>query len=249
MGIAHYFHTPDLSVFLHKLTASGYSREETHQWVVYSKVLSQTLEKNYGFWLKPPSRKPVHIRVTYQLLKEGKPLRNLVNELKEINADYLRALPVWKTKRRARRGVREKRWEAIWNFLTKHHELIRCFEYPGDDLLTEGNHSFNLEVSSVVTEQVICFDFVKALLAAQDPYGIMRGRRKIDLPSLQRNGWIKRYAGMHRKRGWQTRAIAHQIQKELREGTWNERSKLQYNLADNTICKIAGLKLARHRMN
>jgi len=249
MGIAHYFHTDNLAVFTRKLTAAGYVREETHQWVVYSKVLSHALEKDYGFWLKPTSRKPAHIRVTYQLLKGGKPLQKLANALKKINANYLRALPVWMIKRRIRRGVREKRWEAIWNFLTQHHELIRCFEYPGDDVLTEGNHSFNLEVSSVVTEQVICFDFVKALLAAQDPYGIMRGRRKVDQPSLQRNGWIKRYADIHRKWGWQPRVIAREIQKELREGTWNERSKLQYNLADNTICKIAGFKLTRHSLN
>jgi hypothetical protein len=248
MGTAHYFHPDNPAAIIRKLTANGYTGEETHHWAVYSKVLSDALEKNYGFWDGPASRKTVRVRVTYQLLKGGKPLQGFVNELAKLNANYLRALPVWKIERKIRRGVRDKRSQTIQHFLAKHHELIRCFEYPGDDLLTEGNHSFNFEVAASVTEQRICFDFVKALLAARNPFGIERGRRKIDKPSLQRNGWIKRTAEMHRKWGWRARAIAREIQKELREGTWNERSRLQYNLADNTICKIAGIKLTSNSL-
>jgi len=86
-------------------------------------------------------------------------------------------------------------------------------------------------------------------LAAYSPHGVVRGRRQIDKPSLQRNGWIKRYAESCKKRGWRALNIAQEIQKELREGTWNERSRLQYNLADGTICKIAGMKISHRSMN
>src|SRR5436190_20334356 len=120
-------------------------------------------------------------------------------------------------------------------FLQLHGELIDCFKYQGDDRLTEGAHTYNLMIASTPKEQKICFEFIKALAEAFAPNGIVRGRRQADKPRQQRNGWIKRYADIHRKRGWSPLEIAREIQKELRNGTWNERRRLQYNLASHTI--------------
>jgi len=244
MGTAHYFVIDSVANFLNHLEARRYSHEDDRNWTVYSKVLSDVLVKYYSFWLTPGAETPLRIRVTYNLINDAKPLRKLSDKLKALNWDYLRSLPIWKTKRQSRPQVRERRWKKVQNFLKKYGELISCFKYQADDRLTEGNHSFNLEMASNTREQAVCFDFIKAIAEAHGPQGIVRGHRQIDRPSQQRNGWIKRYAGEHRKRGWTSQEIAREIQKELREGTWNERSKLQYNLADNTICKIAGIKLA-----
>lgn len=153
-------------------------------------------------------------------------------------------MPGWKTKRRPRKDVRRRRWLAIQRFLKKHAALIASFKYQADDRITEGNHSFNLLIASTPKEQAICIEFIKALVEAYSPQAITRGHREIDKPSVQRNGWIRRFAVVHRKRGWTAHEIARETQRELREGTWNQRRKLQYNLSVHTISKIAGLKLA-----
>ena len=86
-------------------------------------------------------------------------------------------------------------------------------------------------------------------MEAYSPQAITRGHRQIDKPALQRNEWIRKFAGIHRKRGWSAHEIVSQTQRELREGTWNQRLKLQYNLSVHTISKIAGLKLAPMSQN
>ena len=107
----------------------------------------------------------------------------------------------------------------------------------------EGSHSFNMEIASNPREQAICFEFIKALVDAYVPQGIVRAHRDTDVPRQQRDGWIKRYAALYKKKGWTPLEISREIQLEVRTGTWNERCRLQYNLAPNTICRIAGLKL------
>jgi len=238
---AHYFIIDDLGSFLGNLEARRYSKERSNSWVVYSKTVSGALSKHYAYSLSKPNH-PMQIRVTYDLTKGGKPLQKLVDTLKKLNDNYRKSLPVWKTKR-PRSDVRERRWVNLQRFLHKHSELIYCFKYEADNRLTEGNHSFNLQVASTPKEQKICIEFIKALAEAYAPQSIVRRQRQADKPVHQRNGWIKRYTELHRKRGWKTFEIAREIQKELRDGTWNERSRLQFNLANNTICKIAGLKL------
>jgi hypothetical protein len=249
MGSAHYFVVDDLARFRDDLESKHYVCERERDWRVYSKTLSQTLVKYYTFWLSPTPGALVRIRVTYKLLKGGKPLLKLTTKLKALNRQHIQTLPVWKTRRPPRDLVREKRWKAIQKFLSDHHELISCITYPADNRRTEGSRSFNLEIASTPHEQYLYFEFLKALLAAQTPYGLVHGRRQIDKISQQRNGWIKRYAEMHRKRGWRVGDIAREIQKELREGTWSERRKLQYNLAPTTICKIAGIKPTPRSLN
>ena len=247
MSNAHYFVLDDLSSFLANLEARRYARhfaeEQGQEWTIHSKTLSEAVTKFYSFVAPSEPDTPIRIRVTYKLVKEGKPLARLAVQLKSLNEAYQKALPVWKTKRPSSAGVREQRWREVQRYLHMHAELIDCFKYQADDRLTEGNHSFNLLVASTPREQRICFDFIKALAEAFAPQGIIRGRRQADSIRQQRNGWIKRYADMHKKRGWTPLEIAREIQKELRNGTWNERSRLQYNLANNTICKIAGLKI------
>jgi len=231
------------------LRTRRYSHQDENDWRVFSKTLSDALVKHYSFWRRTEDGPKTTVRVTYELINEGKPLLRLADQLKKLNAQYLLALPGWKTMRPASRDTREKRSKAVQDFLHDHRELIGCFRYPPDEQLTEGNHSFNGEVASTPRELTICFQFIKGLLAAYSPHGVVRGRRQIDKPSLQRNGWIKRYAESCKKRGWRALNIAQEIQKELREGTWNERSRLQYNLADGTICKIAGMKISHRSMN
>jgi len=238
---AHYFIINDLGSFLDNLEARRYSKRRSNDWVVYSKTVSGALTKHYAY---SPSKTdlPTQFRVTYELVKGGKTLQKLVDALKKSNDSYRRALPVWKTKR-PRSGVRERRWVNLQRFLHRHSELIDCFKYEADNRLTEGNHSFNLQVASTPQEQKICVEFIKALAEAYDPQSIVRRQRQVDKPVQQRNGWIKRYAELYKKRGWRSFEITREIQKELRGGTWNERSRLQFNLANNTICKIAGLKM------
>ncbi len=244
---AHYFLIEDIHRFIEDLDERDYrrglSQEQGRDWVVYSKTLSHALTKLYSFQARREVHSPVQIRVTYQLVKDAKPLAKLAAELKRMNDEYRKTLPGWKTKREPRKDVRDKRWNRIQHLLRDNGELIECFRYQGDDRLTEGNYSFNLQIASTPKEQRVCFDFIKALAESFSPHGIVRGRRQADKPRQQRNGWIKRYADIHKKRGWTPLEIAREIQKELRNGTWDERSRLQYNLANNTICKIAGLKL------
>jgi len=249
MGTAHYFVTDDLAAFRRRLVAECYACEDANGWMVYSKELSAAVVKHYSFWGKTGDGMKTKIRVTYELLSDGKPLKRLADQLKRLNWRYLLALPGWKTKGPVSESARGKRSKAVQDFLKEHEELVSCFRYPPDDRLTEGNQSFNGEVASNPRELAICFQFIKGLLAAHSPYGIVRGRREIDKPSLQRNGWIKRFAVSYQKRGWMAVDIARKIQKELRTGMWNERSRLQYNLAGGTICKIAGMKISHRSMN
>jgi hypothetical protein len=249
MGTAHFFVIDDLAAFRRHLEAQGYTCEESNGWIVYSKVLSGAVAKHYSFWGRTNGSTKAKIRVTYNLLSEGKPLRRLADQLKKLNMLYLRALPGWKTKSVASDRARGGRSKAVQDFLKKHEELVSSFRYPPDDRMTEGNPSFNGEVASTPRELAVCFQFIKGLLAAHSPYGIVRGRREIDMPSQQRNGWIRRSAESYQKRGWVAVDIARRIQKELRAGTWNERSRLQYNLAGGTIAKIAGMKISHRILN
>lgn len=250
MGRAHFFFIDDLGTFIANVESRRYSRsvshEEAHNEVCYTRLLSQAVTKFYSYVESEAHVVPVRIRVNYLLMQNGKPLLRLAKKLKALNLSYRSTLPDWKTKRKAREETREKRWSAVQKFLLEHDELISCFKYQGDDRLTEGNHSFNLEIASTPQEQSICFEFIKALVDAYEPHGIVRGRRGPDKPREQRNGWIRRYAELHKKRGWTPLEISKEIQRELREGTWNERSRLQYNLAQNTILRIAGMKIHSH---
>jgi hypothetical protein len=249
MGRAHTFFIDDLATFVAHLEARRYSRGMTHdpeedkKEILYSRSIGDVITKYYSYDDKDDIQGPIRIRVTYALLNQGKSLSRLAKQLKALNVRYRQTLPDWKTKRKARVETREKRWADVQRFLRENSELISCFKYQGDDRLTEGNHSFNLEIASTPQEQAICFEFIKALVDAYEPHGIIRGRRGPDKPREQRNGWIRRYADMHKKRGWTPLEISKEIQRELREGTWNERSRLQYNLAQNTILRIAGMKI------
>jgi hypothetical protein len=250
MGSAHYFLIDDLGTLSANLEARRFSRsnhtEDGRSLISYSRTLSGVLTKYYSYDEKEAAIVPLRIRVTYSLVQNGKPLSRLSRKLKALNAAYRQTLPDWKTKRKPREGLREKRATVVQRFLQAHGELISCFKYQADDRLTEGNHSFNLEIASTPQEQAICFEFIKALVDAYEPHGIVRARRGPDKPREQRNGWIKRYAELHKKRGWTPLEISREIQRELREGTWNERSRLQYNLAQNTILRIAGMKVHNH---
>jgi hypothetical protein len=247
MRRVHYFFIDDFSTFITHLEAQKFSRliapGEVPSRISYSKVLSRVLTKFYSYDEKETGGVPIRIGVSYSLAQNGKPLARLAKTLKNLNSEYRHTLSNWKTKRKAREGVRDKRWAAVQKFLQNHNELIACFKYQGDNRMTEGNHSFNLEIASTPKEQAICFEFIKALIDAYEPHGIVRSQRGPDKPREQRNGWIKRYAELHKKRGWTPLEISREIQRELREGTWNERSKLQYNLAQNTILRIAGMKI------
>ncbi|OGR89025.1 MAG: hypothetical protein A2992_04325 [Elusimicrobia bacterium RIFCSPLOWO2_01_FULL_59_12] len=245
MGTAHYFVTSDVIAFKRRLEAEHYSCKEVYGWEVCSKIFARAVVKHYGFWQTSPAK----VRVTYELLKEGKPLLQLTNKLKKLNWEYLQELPVWITKRAPRAKARANKWKALRAFLHRYRDLIGCFRYAPDEILLEGNHPFNMEIAATANGLTICVQFIRGLLAAYSPFGLVRGRRQVDKPAQQRNGWIKRYAKTYKKRGWIAREIAREIQKELREGTWNERSKLQYNLAGDTICKIAGMKISHRNMN
>jgi len=240
---AHVFLIENLGMFLANLEARNYSHVRSGESMVYSKNLSNVLIKNYSYNPMTVHRAPVQVRVTYEILNDGKPLKKIVKELKQLNRRYRSALPGWKTKQDVHLKIRERRWNSLKRFFSKHGELIYCFKYKGDERATEGNFLFNLQIASTSQHQLICVDFIKALADAQAPHGLIRGRREADKPTQQRNGWIKRNAQYYRKRGWRPREIVGELQKELRNGTWNERSKLQFNIATATICKIAGLKI------
>jgi hypothetical protein len=242
---AHEFLIEDLGSFLLNLEARRYHRSESAGTVVYSKTFSGALIKRYTHAAPAPHDSPVRLSVTYEILQDGKPLRKLVSQLKTLNVLYRRSLPGWKTRREPAPRVREKRWQDLQAFFHRHGELIYCFKYKGNERSTEGNFLFNLQVASTPQQQRLCMEFIKALAEAQVPHGIIRRRREADKPLRQRNGWIRRYARLHRRRGWGALEIAREIQKELMNGTWNERSKIHYNIAGNTICKIAGIKLSR----
>jgi len=247
MGQPHYFSVNDMGEFSRSLKERGYEpqliEEPDGQWTVFSKTLSGAVAKFYAHPVRAPGNPPYEIRITYSLVKEGKPLGKIITQLKKLNWEYRQVTTGWKTKRRPRKGLDEKRRASIQDFLKEHAELIDCFRYEGDNQLTEGNPSFNLQIASTPNEQKTCLQVIQALSEAFSPHGLVRGRRQVDQPRQQRNGWIKRYAGMHKKRGWSNSEIAKEIQRELRNGTWDERTRRIYNLGDTTICKIAGLKL------
>ena len=240
---AHYFLIEDLEPFLAQLRGNRFSQSLSDSWIVHSKTLSGALVKHYAYPADADARAPIRIRVTYDLVEDGVLLGKLVKELKDLNRRYRQTLPGWKTKRDPGERVRQGRWIKLQRFFHKHAELILCFKYKGDERATEGNYLFNLQIASTPKHQRLCMEFIKVLADAQAPNGIVRSRREADAPVQQRNGWIKRYALFHKKRGWNPREIARVIQKELRDGTWNERSRIQFNIADNTICKIAGIKI------
>jgi hypothetical protein len=248
MPNAHYFLIDHLATFLLDLEARHYKinrrHPDDHVWTVYSKMKSGALIKHYSFARSNPPTSPTPIRVTYELVREGNPLMRLSRKLKTLNTAYRNSLPGWKTKREPRPEVRRRRWLAVKKFLKKHAALIASFKYQSDDRLTEGNQSYNLHIASTMKEQVICVEFIKALAEASAPGTLVRKYRQTDKPTVQRNGWIRRFAGIHRKRGWSSQEVVQEAQKELREGTWNQRLRMQYNLSISTISKIAGLKFA-----
>ncbi len=248
MSHFHSFVTHELNSLMEDLLTRHYvqvQHQPSDHWLHFSKDLSGVITKHYYVPANHAISGPGEIRVSYSMVSEGRTLQKLTQRLKTLNSNYREALPIWKTKRHLSSTVREERWQNIQRFLKDHHELISCFRYEGDPEAAEGNASFNLEVGSTIRERMVCFEFVKSLLEAFTPLGIVRGQRQADKPKQQRDGWIKRYATMHRKRGWRAREILSEIQKELREGTWNERNRQQYNLAINTIGRIAGLKTER----
>lgn len=238
----HYFIVEDLSELLADLQSKGYSRNEDETSVVYSKTISGALIKHYSYKVDQQVDGPIRIQASYELVNHGNNLQKLGRELKKLNFQYRQTIPGYKTKKEAPKEVRDARWLNLQRFLYKYDELINCFRFR-EDRLTEGNYWFNLQVASTPGEQKICIEFIKALAEAFIPHGIVRGRRQPDKPVQQRNGWIKRHALILKKQGWRPFDIARDIQKELRNGTWNERSRLQFNIANSTICKIAGIKI------
>jgi hypothetical protein len=245
--MAHYFWIHNLAAFLTNLKDRRYERvpappEGTHR-EMYAQIHSGALVKYYSYSTVTSAQGGIKIRVSYEVVDHGRVLKKLARELKSLNAQYRDCLPGWKTKSPPEKAICLRRWEATQLFLRKHAELIANFRYPGDDRLTEGNMSFNLLIASTPPEQVICIEFIKALVEAYSPQAIIRGHRQIDLPTRLRNDWIKRFAGIQKRRGWSPHEIVRETQKELREGTWNHRLKIQFNLAPTTISKIAGFKL------
>ena len=220
---AHFFLIEHLGVFLANLEARNYSHSPAGEWTVYFKTLSNALIKNYAYRPSPVKGDPIQIRVTYEILNGGKPLKKLVKELKSLNQRYRATLPGWKTKQEPRQTVRERHWRNLQKFFNKHGELIACFKYKGDERATEGNYLFNLQVASTPRDQRICLDFIRVLAESQVPHGLVRGRREADKPTQQRNGWIRRNAQYYKKRGWRPREIGWELLKEILNGTWNER--------------------------
>ncbi len=137
MGSAHFFLIKDLSVFLLQLEARHYGRNTAHReadgWVVYSKTESNALIKHYSYSSHRLRQFPVTIRVTYELVEKGAPLKRLAASLKSLNARYRKSLPGWKTKRDPGEKTRRRHWRAIQRFLRKHAALIASFKYQSDD--------------------------------------------------------------------------------------------------------------------
>jgi hypothetical protein len=144
----HYFLIENLAMFLANLQAKGYSHATTGEYIAYMKNLSNALIKHYAYSRTADKRAPVQIRVTYEILNDGKPLKKLVKELNAYNRAYRATLPVWKTKQEPNKKVRDRRWHDLQRFFHKHGELIYCFKYKGDERLTEGNYLFNLQIAS-----------------------------------------------------------------------------------------------------
>ena len=152
MATAHYFLINDLVTFTKDLKTRHYVRKPplrgNEKWVVFSKMKSGALIKHYSYSAAGPKTSPFPIRVTYELIHSGGPLKKLADKLKTLNAKYRGSLPGWKTKRQPRKDVRRRRKLAIQRFLKNHAALIASFKYQSDDRLTEGNQSYNLLIAS-----------------------------------------------------------------------------------------------------
>src|SRR5437660_1586334 len=163
MGTAHTFAINDLGAYLESLQARHYKPSANpppgKDRRVYYKIFSKALIKYYSVSVKHNGFAfPIHVR--YELVNNGKPLKKLADILKSLNARYRQTLPGWKTKRRPRKDVRQKRRRERQAFLRKHQELIDCFKYEGGGRSTEGNPLYNLHMASTPNEQAICMEFV-----------------------------------------------------------------------------------------
>src|SRR5689334_6037082 len=103
---AHYFFVEDLSVFLANLEAQHYIRTNSGPWVTYSNTLSGSLIKHYSYRVAAVHHRPVQIRVSYDLVRNGHTLHKLVRQLKDLNFRYRQSLSGWKTKREPRKSIR-----------------------------------------------------------------------------------------------------------------------------------------------
>jgi len=152
MGTAHYFVAEDIADFRNSLKTHHYTLEESSGWRVYSKTLSEVMVKHYSFWGKNGDRAKTDVRVTYELVNDGKPLLRLADQLKKLNWRYLLALPGWKTKNPASEKSRISRSKAVQDFLSEHRELISCFRYPSDDHLGWRAVEFAREIQKELQE-------------------------------------------------------------------------------------------------
>src|SRR5690349_11340256 len=103
----HSFFIEDLGPFLANLEARGYTHVSSEGFVVYSKTLSGALTKHYAY--RPANEHPLHVQVTYELIKSGAPLQKLSNQLAILNLQYRQTLPVWKTKPQASTTLQHSR--------------------------------------------------------------------------------------------------------------------------------------------
>src|SRR5262245_55158553 len=121
----HCFLIEDVGSFIANLAARRYLQGRSDSLVVYSKPLSGPLINHYAYHATDTGLiSPIKVRVSYELVADGKPLLKLVNELKYLNFRYRQMLPGWKTKREPSKNARENRWLALQRFLNKHAELI-----------------------------------------------------------------------------------------------------------------------------
>ena len=238
----------DLGAFLVSLESRGFAAGRAGGALAYEKVFSDALVKRYACF-PPLGEGPARVVVSHSLLKDGAPLRRIARTLKGLNLAYRRSLVAWKTRRPTPAAGRLRRWRDLQRFLRRHEELFGCFKYEVSDREMEGNHLFNLHVPSTPSQRGVCMELIEALADADLPLGVSRGRREADPSVRQRNGWIQRFTRDHRKRGWHAAETVRRIQKELRDGTWNERSRLRYNIAESTIFRIAGMKAPRFSRN
>lgn len=235
------FFTDDLWALEAGLAEKGYHREREGDWIVHEKTLSGALTKRYSRPARLSNDTAVSISVSSSLVGGGEPLRRLAAELKRLNRRYRLALPGWKTLPPAGEGERQRRRRALRTFFRTHAELTSCF--VSEPL--EGTFTYRLDAAASPRELSVCLQFVMAVEDAVRPRGIVRGRRGADAPLRQRDGWIKRFAEDQRRRGKPPFNIVRDIQKRLREGTWNERDGDQYNISNSTVGKIAGVKIPR----